>query len=189
LTFNSWLILVFYFISGTILSLAFTSHHPVHVYLFASVNAVGWIVTVVFWSLLAPGLFANAQESVGEKFYQTFSHSLNLLFPLIDLWLSKTRMRWRHLCGPILVVTLYMCVVLIARYQFNVLWPYSFMNSLFGLTGFNTGGALAFIAGIYLSLTLFFWVTMKITDLRDRNKPKEVFTMSPIPKDTSSSIP
>jgi hypothetical protein len=171
----NWGINVVYFLSGAYLCYTNQPSNTLHKCLFAIVNSVSWIATIVFWSLLNELVFSD-KWTISDRIDGAIGHSVNLLFPLIDLFLSTTTIRWIHSLAPILFVTLYSVMIIIVRLVDPAMdFPYSFLELVNGgKTGMNYLHLAAFNTGLCLILLLFVLLTMGLVYLRDKyQQPKD----------------
>lgn len=133
--------------------------------LFASSQSISWIVTLVFWVLLF-----DATDSAAGLSSQIISHSFNLIFPLIDLFLCRIILHLPHIVCPIVFTLLYMVGVIIFHLVFSKAWPYSFLETLQGTpTGIgNVGYTIAFVVGLWIVVGLFFGLSILLIWIRER---------------------
>ncbi|KAJ3272629.1 DNA damage checkpoint control protein [Terramyces sp. JEL0728] len=101
---------------------------------FANTLTQSWLVTVIFWSLIAGQLFSN--DSAADIAEGSISHVFNLLLPVFDLYLTTSDF-------PI------------------VYMPYSFLYSINGnQKGISWGPMIGFLFGVLSALLLFYGVTL-----------------------------
>ncbi|KAJ3322380.1 hypothetical protein HDV06_003100 [Boothiomyces sp. JEL0866] len=137
--------------------------------MFAAMQPVAWLVSVVFWTLLAPGLFSDPKASTFALITGPISHIFNLLFPLVELFLSTYELRKIHILFPLLIVALYPTFVVIIHQFDNTHWPYSFLVSLNGgENGIRWGPLLGFVAFVFVCIIVFFFMTLFLIKIRER---------------------
>ncbi|KAJ3311854.1 hypothetical protein HDV04_003594 [Boothiomyces sp. JEL0838] len=137
--------------------------------MFAAMQPVAWLVSVVFWTLLAPGLFSNPNSSTFALITGPISHIFNLAFPLVELFLSTYELRKIHILFPFVIVVLYPTFVVIIHQFDNTQWPYSFLLSLNGgENGIKWGPMLGFCAFVFVCITVFFFLTLFLIKIRER---------------------
>ena len=133
--------------------------------LFAAVQPISWIVTIVFWALL----FDSTKAPV-DLFSQSISHSLNLLLPLIDLFLNRIILHLPHILCPIIFSLLYMGTVMVCHLVYGASWPYDFLISVNGgmSGGINIGYTIAFVIGFWVICLLFVGFTFLLIWIREK---------------------
>ncbi|KAJ3276447.1 hypothetical protein HDV01_005070 [Terramyces sp. JEL0728] len=130
---------------------------------------VAWLVSVVFWTLLAPGLFSDPNSTTFALVTGPISHVFNLLFPLIELFLCTYELRKSHLLFAFLVVVLYPTFIVILHQFDNTHWPYSFLVSLNGgEVGIKWGPMLGFLVFVFVCIIVFFFITLFLIKIRER---------------------
>ncbi|KAI8897931.1 hypothetical protein BC833DRAFT_591881 [Globomyces pollinis-pini] len=135
--------------------------------LFAVCNTIGWIVSVGFWLLLNSIVF-GAEASTFDRYSQTWAHTFNLFLPLIDLFLSKTNMKFLQVGYPICALLAYQAMVLICHGVYKTEWPYPFMTAVNGgEEGISWGPMLAMGAAVSIAAILFYSLVLMLIKLRN----------------------
>ena len=130
--------------------------------------AISPIVTLIYWSVLSKELF-QPEVSLDYKITGSISHSLNMIFPILDLFLSKTKVSFIWCLAPISISALYMLSTVLFHLLRNEAWPYTFLVMINGgeVFGIRWGNSIAFFAGFCVLLALFHFLAMKVADFRD----------------------
>ena len=162
LTHWNWMLNCVHFWVGAINKIPTQS--PLLKALFASSQSLSWIVSLVYWAVLH-----DSNQPLVDLVSQTISHSLNLIFPLIDLFLCRIILRFPHVICPVGFTLLYMIVLLIVHLDYGTAWPYKFLDTVTQQKdGFSVGHSIAIIIGFWIVIGVFFGVSMLLIWIRER---------------------
>lgn len=141
---------------------------------FALIQPISWLVSVVFWALLAPAaVFHN--PNAFDRNTCVVSHTINLIFPLIEIAISTVDLSFIHLWVPCLGVTIYSFAIIIVHAATGMDWPYPFLDALNGgPSGISWGPMLAFLAGLFVFLAIFLGITLLFIKQRNRYGKKRL---------------
>ncbi|KAJ3324634.1 hypothetical protein HDV06_006527 [Boothiomyces sp. JEL0866] len=175
LTHWNWLTNLIYFTSALLMSFSHLKQAPinsswakVHYALFSVIQPLSWLVSTVFWALLAKSLVFGASVNTLDRYTGAASHVFNLVFPLIELFMCTISTRFIDIIYVYVVSVLYFVMLLITHIM-GMDWPYSFLDTLNGGVnpGFRWLPLLAFQFGVLVMLFLFHSFSMLL--IRGRN--------------------
>ncbi|KAJ3259975.1 hypothetical protein HK103_001485 [Boothiomyces macroporosus] len=177
----NWIINTIYFSLALYKSFLVYKERPVGRFLnsaafgfFALIQPISWLVSVVFWALLAPAaVFHN--PNAFDRNTCVVSHTINLIFPLIEIAISTVDLSFIHLWVPCLGVTIYSFAIIIVHAATGMDWPYPFLDALNGgPSGISWGPMLAFLAGLFVFLAIFLGITLLFIKQRNRHGKKRL---------------
>jgi hypothetical protein len=143
--------------------------------LFSIVQTIIWLVTVLYWVLMSSEVFDPAYTN-GHRARVALTHILHMLFPILDLFLSKSSVTWWYVFFPIFVVFLYSYTIITIHLYTNKDWPYAFLTKLNqGAEPYSVlwGPTAGFVAGTMLSMLLFFGCMKLLILIRDKLGSKD----------------
>lgn len=170
----NWILNLVYFASATALSLIpnpYRIHSRLHKHLFSAILPISILVSLTFWLIIVWELPSHLWER--EKFDLITGHSLNLLFPFIELLLNNITIGFSHSLSANLFLITYELFILTLRINGFTLgrlkWPYPFLDKFAETEDqmINYGG-LVFIA-ILFSLAISSMTALSIYLVRKRN--------------------
>ncbi|KAJ3272630.1 hypothetical protein HDV01_005377 [Terramyces sp. JEL0728] len=151
---------------------------------FALIQPVSWLVSVVFWALLSPGMVFHNTNAF-DRNTCIISHTLNLIFPLVEVAISTTDLSFVHLWISCLGLTIYSAGIIIIHAATGADWPYPFLDDLNGgPAGISWGPMLGFLAGMFVFLAIFLAVTLLFIRVRNNRGNKR---LARIEKESSTS--
>jgi hypothetical protein len=127
-------------------------------------------VSVMYYALLAGPMFSDPESTSGDKIRSIHLHTANFLLVIIELFActipiypSKTQF-WI----PSLFMLMYGIGITIAHVAGSLLWPYTFMYSLFGTFGKNISWLYigAFTAACMVLMTLLHFVMLLMIKMK-----------------------
>jgi hypothetical protein len=120
----------FYFANGIVLLLRPNCPYTnlLNRNLFASVQSIGWVNSIIFWIFLS-GTWGSL-ESTAKMFDMIVSQLFNVLIPVIDFALGTTVITWSHLWSPWIIFLIYCGVGIKIHYSDPKTygWPYIFLD-------------------------------------------------------------
>lgn len=129
-----------------------------HVFLACTIFVFPFLVTIVFWTLLASGAFSNEYNT-----WKNISvHALNSVFALLEIFLSRIVPRWANI--PILVLVLggYIGVAYITHAT-QGFYTYSFLDPSHG-----AGKLAGYIVGIPVAAIIILALVKGVCWIRDK---------------------
>lgn len=125
----NWTIALIYFATASAYSYTGKLKNTSEI-LLSMLHPLMWIVSLVFWMILAVNRLDSTQNStfVG-KFDWIIGHSMNFIPPMIDLFLSKTAVPKKYVVFAPALSMLYCIMLIIVRLATNIDWPYSFLGT------------------------------------------------------------
>jgi hypothetical protein len=97
--------------------------HPAFLFFFANVASIPWLVTIIYWWLLSSDLF-DPMATLEAKFGGSLSHTINIVFPLVDLFLGRAIVQFKYIWAPLLTTLLYIIYVVSVHLLTDKEWPY-----------------------------------------------------------------
>jgi hypothetical protein len=143
--------------------------------LFAIVQTIIWLVTVLYWALMSAEVF-DPTYSTEHRVRVALTHILHMFFPILDLFLSKSNVTWWYVFFPIFVVFLYSYTIVTIHLYTNKNWPYAFLARLNeGAKPFDVrwGPMGGFVIGTMLSMFLFFGCMKLLILIREKLGTKD----------------
>ncbi|GAB7341490.1 hypothetical protein MBLNU457_7719t1 [Dothideomycetes sp. NU457] len=141
-----------------------------HASLYASVTVFPFIVTVVFWTVLA----RNALSYPQLAWQNTSEHALNSVFAFLEILLPATRPHaWIHLFPLIVLLVFYLALTYISHairgyYVYPFLDP---VNGAGGIVGILVGTPVA-TAVVFAVVKGAIWGRMRVSEKGQRGKGK-----------------
>ncbi|KAI8897933.1 hypothetical protein BC833DRAFT_649189 [Globomyces pollinis-pini] len=178
LTSWNWILCSFGFLCGIIYTLAVnnqwkskTLFRMLHIAMLAIVSTISWIVCLGFWALLNSIVFGK-DVSFQTRWTQTFSHSINLILAMIDLFASNTNLKFIHVVYPIGAVLGYQALVLVGHGGYGTKWPYSFMAKVNGgEDGINWMPMVMMGAAVVVACVIMYGLCLFLIKIRNRLFP------------------
>ncbi|KAG8896191.1 hypothetical protein FRC00_006331 [Tulasnella sp. 408] len=129
-----------------------------HVFLACTIFVFPFVVTIVFWALLADGAFSNEFNS-----WKNISvHALNAAFALLEILLSRIVPRWSNIPILILVLGGYIGVAYITHAT-QGFYTYSFLDPSHG-----AGKLAGYIVGIPVAAIIILAIIKGVCWVRDK---------------------
>jgi hypothetical protein len=155
--------------------------YKTHAILFSIVQTLPYPVSVAYWIFLFKPVLNDPDISFWLKAQGVVNHSLNIVLPLCDLFLSKTSMGWLYIIYPNFVMLFYEIVVNFVHIIFKVKFPYSFLEMFMGskdsVIWINLG---LYILGMALFICFAFTIIVLVINLRNFFGAKREIDVLPI---------
>ncbi|KAI8897934.1 hypothetical protein BC833DRAFT_591884, partial [Globomyces pollinis-pini] len=170
----NWIIGLFYFLNGFLtcarVSLS-TKQTLINInwVLFPTLMPFALIVTIGYWTI-----GKNPNDNPYERFIATIQHTINIIFPTIDLLLCTTVLRPTQIIYPIIAMSTYTAMTLIGHLVYKIPWPYSFLDNLLGVGHHVKWDRIVVLVLILLLNTAVSYILMyNVVFLRDKIRVKE----------------
>jgi hypothetical protein len=176
----NWIFLIIYFGIACVQSNTLangstvTKLDKVHRIAFSLIQSISWFVTITYWALIASDVFNSPLNDLELKIQSAFAHSANLLFPLLDLLLSRVQLAWKDAIYPVSGAVIYQVTVVAWKSLARRFWPYRFVATINGgQDRLNWAAIFAFMGGMIVVLLLLHAITKALIALRNLMLPKE----------------
>jgi uncharacterized membrane protein len=127
--------------------------------LFSMVIPISIFVTIVFWILLSPTLiFQNVTDSDWLKAVAGFDHLIQFLMAIGEVLFSDFVLDWVFVLAPTVFIICY-SVLIVIMHTHTGIWPYGFMDALFGTTNVNTLIMVIFVVVVEIIMVGLFAIT------------------------------
>ena len=101
--------------------------------LFATVQPISWLVTIIFWMFISKDLF-KMKMPYSHKFFYSMQHILNLVLPSIDLIFFRIGINFCYCVFPVLIMILYSIMLITLKFKYSKNLPYTFLEGKFTLS-------------------------------------------------------
>ncbi|KAJ8324205.1 hypothetical protein QVD99_008535 [Batrachochytrium dendrobatidis] len=133
-------------------------------FLFSTTQTLAMIVLTIFWALLQYILESTSDRTL--LFLIMTPHIANLVMMQIELWLTKIKLPLLSIGFTLLSIFLYTLWVWLAKYGFDIDFPYRFFANLMDIRktpGMSIAWVIAFLA-IFTIMSLIIWAESLIRD-------------------------
>eukprot|EP00842_Homolaphlyctis_polyrhiza_P001483 jgi/Hompol1/2335/HPOL_005301-RA len=195
LTFLSWLGITVYFFTVTITSLVYrnadsaTTTLPSWLsialrYLFTSCSMISFIVLVIFWTLLFPGIAITPGYSL---YLLVTPHVANFVIMQIEIQLTKQSITLIDLAISLATLLVYTIWIWTTHYGFSVDFPYPFFTTLLDIKA-KPGPAILWVivfVALFAIMMGLIWGEVKLRDYLRRRSTSSKDTLPTVQQDHS----